>query len=175
MSPKKEGDTLTLVLELCQKVVSLDVSPEDAFEKLQDLRASNPLLPSLLLDVLVVIEGDVQSSEKKDKAVQKFTDFVNLIADQVSSSSSSIIFSFQLLFHYNFFTWQGGEPPSLSGGTKSEFIADRLHPWDWCLIFVARVMPLEQRRSWKTRVAATGPSAPHSFSVCHEHLPIGEI
>ncbi|KAK5977815.1 hypothetical protein GCK32_005891 [Trichostrongylus colubriformis] len=83
MSPKKEGDTLTLVLELCQKVVSLDVSPEDAFEKLQDLRASNPLLPSLLLDVLVVIEGDVQSSEKKDKAVQKFTDFVNLIADQI--------------------------------------------------------------------------------------------
>ncbi|KAK6010817.1 hypothetical protein OSTOST_24116 [Ostertagia ostertagi] len=54
-----------------------------AFVSKITLQVSNPLLPSLLLDVLVVIEGDVQSSEKKEKAVQKFTEFVNLICDQI--------------------------------------------------------------------------------------------
>ncbi|KAK6037406.1 hypothetical protein COOONC_25089 [Cooperia oncophora] len=83
MSPRKDGDTLLVVLELCQKVISLDITPDDAFLKLQEIRASNPLLPSLLLDVLIIIEGDAQSSEKKEKAVQKFTEFVNLICDQI--------------------------------------------------------------------------------------------
>nr|CDJ88670.1 THO complex subunit 2-like [Haemonchus contortus] len=83
MSPRKESDTLLLVLDVCQRVVSLELAPEDALSKLQEIGASNPLLPSLLLDVLVVIEGDVQTSEKKEKAAQKFTDFVNMISDKI--------------------------------------------------------------------------------------------
>lgn len=78
-----DGDVLLSVLGICQKVIALDLSPEDAFCKLQELRSTTPLLPSLLLDVLVVVEGDAHSTENKEKAVSRFTEFVNLIADQI--------------------------------------------------------------------------------------------
>ncbi|KHJ90341.1 hypothetical protein OESDEN_09817 [Oesophagostomum dentatum] len=47
------------------------------------LRTSFTLLPSLLLDILVNIEGDAQNSENKEKAVPKFTEFVTLISDKI--------------------------------------------------------------------------------------------
>lgn len=35
-----DGDVLLSVLGICQKVIALDLSPEDAFCKLQELRVS---------------------------------------------------------------------------------------------------------------------------------------
>ncbi|EYC09354.1 hypothetical protein Y032_0061g3295 [Ancylostoma ceylanicum] len=83
MSLAKSGDIQLLVLNVCQKVISLEISPQDAFAKLEELRSSCSLLPSLLLDVLVSIEGDAQNSENKEKAVAKFSEFVGLISDQL--------------------------------------------------------------------------------------------
>ncbi|ETN74308.1 hypothetical protein NECAME_13052, partial [Necator americanus] len=77
-----KGDVQLSVLDICQKVISLNITPQDAFAKLEELRSSTILLPSLLLDVLVAIEGDTQNSENKEKAVSKFSEFVGLISDQ---------------------------------------------------------------------------------------------
>ncbi|VDL86904.1 unnamed protein product [Nippostrongylus brasiliensis] len=66
-------DVATLcVLDICQKVIALELSPEDAYSKLQDLRATTPLLSSMLLDVLVVIEGDATSGENKEKVLPNY-------------------------------------------------------------------------------------------------------
>ncbi|KAJ1363789.1 hypothetical protein KIN20_023726 [Parelaphostrongylus tenuis] len=75
-----------VILDVCQKVISLDLTPQDAFTKLQELHLSCPLLPSLLLDVLVTVEGDAHASDNKEAAVSKFTQFVNLISDQIISA-----------------------------------------------------------------------------------------
>ncbi|CAJ0606775.1 unnamed protein product [Cylicocyclus nassatus] len=71
--------TKLLVLDICEKVTTLEISPQDTFAKLEELKTTFSLLPSLLLDVLVSVEGDAQNSEVKDKAVPKFAEFVGLI------------------------------------------------------------------------------------------------
>ncbi|VDK59815.1 unnamed protein product [Cylicostephanus goldi] len=80
---KSGGDAQLLVLDICEKVITLEISPQDAFAKLEELKTTFPLLPSLLLDVLVSVEGDAQNSEIKDKAVPKFAEFVGLVADKI--------------------------------------------------------------------------------------------
>ncbi|CAJ0590844.1 unnamed protein product [Cylicocyclus nassatus] len=80
---KSGGDAQLLVLDICEKVITLEISPQDAFAKLEELKTTFPLLPSLLLDVLVSVEGDAQNSEVKDKPVPKFAEFVGLVADKI--------------------------------------------------------------------------------------------
>ncbi|KJH43483.1 hypothetical protein DICVIV_10489 [Dictyocaulus viviparus] len=83
MFEANENDIQRLILELCEKVILLDLTPQEAFSKLQELHLSCPLLPSLLLDVLVTLEGDAHSSDNNEKTVPLFTEFVNLISDQI--------------------------------------------------------------------------------------------
>ncbi|CAJ0597189.1 unnamed protein product [Cylicocyclus nassatus] len=79
---KSGGDAQLLVLDICEKVITLEISPQDAFAKLEELKTTFSLLPSLLLDVLVSVEGDAQNSEIKE-AVPKFAEFVGLVADKI--------------------------------------------------------------------------------------------
>ncbi|KIH52098.1 hypothetical protein ANCDUO_17805, partial [Ancylostoma duodenale] len=62
MSPAKGGDVQLLVLDVCQKVISLEISPQDAFAKLEDLR----IIPADILKIeLDVLEASLPANKQQ--------------------------------------------------------------------------------------------------------------
>ncbi|VDN30327.1 unnamed protein product [Cylicostephanus goldi] len=84
---KSGGDAQLLVLDICEKVITLEISPQNAIAKLKDfIFALSDNFPAVTISsprFLVYVEGDAQNSEIKDKAVAKFTEFVGLVADKI--------------------------------------------------------------------------------------------
>ncbi|KHN79043.1 THO complex subunit 2 [Toxocara canis] len=71
------------LLQICRRVANAEMSPDAAFALIKTMKKSNSSVPSLLEDVLWLVDMEVSNEKKTEEASKRFNELLSLISNHI--------------------------------------------------------------------------------------------